>query len=119
MTDRPFRPHPKPIVKPKQGVAPSRSSGVNPELASALAIEALSYLASEPERLDRFLALTGLDHGSIRTAAQEPGFLAAVLDHITADESLLLTFAQMAGHPPETVAAARETLAGPGLWATP
>ncbi|MDB5643268.1 MAG: hypothetical protein JWN07_2585 [Hyphomicrobiales bacterium] len=84
--------------------------------ANAIAIDALAWLAADPERLDRFLALTGIDHGSIRTAASEPGFLSAVLDHLCADEASLLAFATDLGQPPEMIAAAREILAGPSPW---
>ena len=41
---------------------------------------------SEPERLGRFLALTGIGPPEFATAAREPGFLAGVLDHLAADE---------------------------------
>jgi hypothetical protein len=76
-------------------------------------------MAADPERLDRFLALSGLDHGSIRAAASQPGFLSAVLDHIAFDEPSLLAFAAEIGEAPETIAAARALLSGPSLWDTP
>jgi len=76
-------------------------------------------MAADPERLDRFLALSGLDHGSIRAAAGQPGFLSAVLDHIAFDEPSLLAFAAEIGEAPETIAAARALLSGPALWDTP
>src|SRR6476620_9746658 len=80
------------------------------ETAEAMAIEALGYLAGEPERLERFMALTGLTPDAMRAAAGEPGFLVAVLDHLAEDESLLLTFAANAGRPPEHILAARDVL---------
>lgn len=72
---------------------PNRPS-LDPE---AIAIEALGFLAAEPERLDRFLALTGLDPASLRTAAGESGFTAALLSYLASDDTVLLAFAQATG----------------------
>ena len=58
-----------------------------PETAEMLAIQALAFIAEEPERLNRFLGLTGIDLSQIRDVAREPGFLAGVLEHMLADES--------------------------------
>lgn len=76
----------------------------------AIAISALAFLASDPERLGRFLALTGLGPAEIRAAAQSPGFLAGVLDHLMEDESLLLTFTAHDGLPPDAVVRARQAM---------
>jgi uncharacterized protein DUF3572 len=80
--------------------------------AEALAITALGFLAGDPERLSRFLALSGLGPGNLREAAAEPSFLLAVLDHLAGDERLLVAFATEQGVDPSAVAAAREALAG-------
>ena len=40
--------------------------------AEGLAVAALGFIAAEPERLGRFLALSGIGPDSIRTAAREP-----------------------------------------------
>jgi uncharacterized protein DUF3572 len=85
------------------------------EAAESLAIQALNFLAEDPARLSRFLALSGLDPGSIRAAAAESGFLAGVLAHLGEDEALLLAFASQAGIRPSEVDQARRTLAG-GDW---
>jgi Protein of unknown function (DUF3572) len=90
----------------------NNASGRSREAAESLAIQALNYLATEPERLSRFLALSGLDPGSIRTAASESGFLAGVLAHLGQDESLLVAFAAEAGVTPAEVDRARRLLAG-------
>ena len=63
------------------------------EGAEALAIAALGWLAADEERLDRFLALSGLTPQTLRRAAAAPDFLASVLDHILAHEPTLLAFA--------------------------
>ena len=80
--------------------------------AEAMAIRALGFLASDPEELGRFLALTGIEPGQIREAAQEPRFLAGVLEYICAHQPLLLAFARESGlHPPE-IERGLEALAG-------
>ena len=83
--------------------------------ANEIAIDALTFLAADIERLGRFLALTGIDPQTIRLAAREPGFLVGVLDHVLGDENLLLAFASEASLKPEAIAKARHALAGPGL----
>jgi hypothetical protein len=77
-----------------------------------LAIQALGFIAEEPERLDRFLAMTGIEAEQIRLAAREPRFLAGVLEHMLTDESLLIAFADSAGIDPAEVARARGTFGG-------
>jgi hypothetical protein len=77
-----------------------------------MAIQALTFIAEEPERLGRFLAITGLEAGQIRAAAGEPGFLAGVLEHMLGDESLLIAFAASAGIDPVAVGRARGVLGG-------
>lgn len=59
----------------------------------AVAVQALAFLAADPERLADFLALTGLSVGGLRAAAEEAGFLRGVLAYLATDEALLVTFA--------------------------
>ena len=82
------------------------------EAAEMLAIQALGFIAGEPERLDAFLAATGLTLERLRESATEPDFLAGVLEHMLADESLLLAFADSAAIDPAAVARARNALGG-------
>ena len=82
--------------------------------AEDIAIKALTFLSGDPERLARFLALTGLGPETIRAAAGSPGFLKAVLDHVAGHEELLVGLAEAIGARPETVVAARRLLAIPG-----
>mgnify|MGYP001472187644 CR=1 FL=1 len=80
--------------------------------AESLAIQALSFLAEDPERLSRFLAFTGIEAQSLRDAAREPNFLLGVLDHLAGDDRLLTEFATQRGIAPYVVTAARDLLAG-------
>ena len=90
----------------------NKASGQPREAAEALAIQALNFLATEPARLSRFLALSGLEPAAIRAAAAESGFLAGVLAHLGEDEALLVAFAAEAGVTPADVDRARRLLAG-------
>ena len=78
-----------------------------------MAIQALNFLATEPERLSVFLAHSGIEPASIRAAAAESGFLAGVLAHLGENEALLKEFAAQAGVTPAEVDRARRLLAGP------
>ena len=82
------------------------------EGAEALAVQAFSFIVADPEQLGRFLAITGIEPDQIRAAAQEPHFLAGVLDHIASDERLLVSFAAEAGIDPAEIAKARSALGG-------
>jgi hypothetical protein len=86
---------------------------VSRESAESLAVQALAFLAGDPDRLGRFLAVTGIAPEAIRSAAAEPGFLMGVLDHVLADERLLIAFADEAGIAPEEVGRARAGLGRP------
>jgi hypothetical protein len=82
------------------------------DAAETLAVQALAFIAEEPESLARFLAATGLSVEQIRTASRQPGFLAGVLDHMLGSERLLVAFAHSAGLDPGDVARAASALGG-------
>ncbi|WP_372426779.1 DUF3572 domain-containing protein [Salinarimonas chemoclinalis] len=88
---------------------------MNAARAEGIAVAALGLIAADEERLARFLALTGLDPGGLRAAAAEPGFLAAILDHVVAEEELLLAVAEAAGESPEVVLRAQMLLSPPAF----
>ena len=75
-----------------------------------LAVQALAFIAEDDSRMSSFIASTGIAVESIRAAAREPNFLAGVLEHILADENLLIAFADSAGIDPAEVARARQAL---------
>jgi hypothetical protein len=80
--------------------------------ARSLAVNALAFIAAHPDRLSRFLGVTGLGPDNLRTAAADPTFLGSVLDYLVADETLLVEFATDAGLKPEAVARAHAALCG-------
>jgi hypothetical protein len=84
--------------------------GLTLETAEGIAVQGLVFLTAEPARLSRFLTLTGLDPGEIGKQAETPQFLAAVLEHLLADESLLLSFATNASVAPHLVTPALDRL---------
>jgi hypothetical protein len=93
----------------KQGPAPTR------EQAEGLAIQALTFIAGDPERLGRFLAITGIGPGEIRAAAREPGFLAGVLEYLASDDRLFSAFAAENNLNPADLDRSRVALGG-GPW---
>src|ERR1700675_4986888 len=82
------------------------------EQAEGLAIQALTYIAGDGERLGRFLAVTGIGPAEIRAAAREPGFLAGVLEYMASDERLIAAFASENGLDPTDIERSRTALAG-------
>jgi len=88
---------------------PRQAPALPPE---AIAIEALGYLACEPELMMRFLSLTGIEASGIREAAAEPRFLAGVLQFFLAHEPTLLRFCESRGIDPMAVRNAFATLPG-------
>jgi hypothetical protein len=78
--------------------------------AVAIAAQAIAFLATDEDRLGRFLVLTGLSPAELKAGLGQPAFLGAVLDHLLGDEALLLAFAESAGLAPELPAAARRWL---------
>ncbi len=87
-----------------------RAAGETRNTAEMLAIQALAFIAEQPDQLARFLDMTGIGPEQIRTAAREPGFLAGVLEHMLGDESLLIAFADSAGIDPVDIRHARNAL---------
>lgn len=92
---------------------------LSPDTAEHIALQALAFLASDADRLERFVDVTGLRPETLRRAAAQPEFLIGVLDHIASDESLLLSFAETTSLDPMTIATAREVLGGPGACDAP
>jgi hypothetical protein len=83
------------------------------EVAEIVAIQALNFVAGDPERLGLFLAETGIGPQNLRAAAANPAFLASVLDFVLRDDATVKAFAKAAELHPTNVAAAREVLGDP------
>jgi hypothetical protein len=87
-------------------------SPLTKEAAEGLAVQALTFLAGEPERLGRFLSETGIGPAEIRAAAREAGFLAGVLEYLASDDRLIAAFAAETGLNPADVGRAYVALGG-------
>lgn len=82
------------------------------EDARLIAIKALAYLASDTDRLGRFLAATGISPEEIRAKAEDLNLLAGILDFLLSDEAMVIEFCQTLDLPPEAPAQARIQLPG-------
>ena len=83
------------------------------EVAEIVAIQALSFVAGDPERLGLFLAETGIGPESLRKSAADPHFLASVLDFVLRDDETVKAFAKASELHPTNIAAARQVLGDP------
>ena len=83
------------------------------EVAEIVAIQALSFIAGEPERLGLFLAESGIGPETLRNAAADPRFLASVLDFVLRDDATVKAFANVSQLHPTNIAAAHQALNDP------
>ena len=83
------------------------------EVAEIVAIQALTFVAGDPERLGLFLAESGLGPETLRTAAANPQFLASVLDFVMRDDATVKSFASVSQLHPTNIAAAHQALNDP------
>ena len=82
-------------------------------MAEIVAVQALSFIAGEPERLGLFLAETGIGPETLRHAAADPRFLASVLDFVMRDDATVKAFANVSQLHPTNIAAAHQALNDP------
>jgi hypothetical protein len=75
-------------------------------------LKALAFLAGDEVRFGRFLQATGTAPQDLRKLAQEPQFLAGLMDYFLSDQTLLILFADSEGFAVESVVAARGRLPG-------
>jgi hypothetical protein len=78
--------------------------------ATTIALNALSFLVSSPERASRLLSITGLTPQQLRERTSDRYFLAGLIEHLLADESQLIIFLQDYGVDPKLPATAVEVL---------
>jgi len=83
------------------------------EVAEIVAIQALSFVAGDPERLGLFLAESGIGPETLRTAAADPRFLASILDFIMRDDATVKAFASASQLHPTNIVTARQALGDP------
>ena len=83
------------------------------EVAEIVAVQALSFIAGDPERLGAFLAESGIGPETLRTAATDPHFLTHVLDFVLRDDATVKAFANASQLHPTNIAAAHQALNDP------
>ncbi len=84
------------------------------ELAETIAVQALGWLAGSDELFPVFLGATGAAPADLRTAANDPAFLGAVLDFVMMDDEWVIAFCAASDVAPEAVGSARASLPGGG-----
>ena len=91
-----------------------RKPSQNPrEVAEIVAVQALSFIASDAERLGAFLAESGIGPDTLRSAAADPRFLAHVLEFVMRDDATVKAFATASQLHPTNIAAAHQALNDP------
>jgi hypothetical protein len=83
------------------------------EVAEIVAIQALNFIAGDPERLGLFLAESGIGPDTLRKSAADPRFLVSVLDFVLRDDATVKVFAEASELHPTSIAAARQVLGDP------
>ncbi|MDF2809355.1 MAG: hypothetical protein K0S56_386 [Microvirga sp.] len=73
---------------------------VSRDRAEWIAIAVLGTIAKQPDRLTQFLTLTGIEPMAIRVLAEDPRFLAGVVDYVAENPSLAaIIMSELALHP--------------------
>ncbi len=83
------------------------------EVSEIVAIQALTFIAGDPERLGLFLSETGIGPETLRSSARDPEFLVNVLDFILRDDATVKAFSNSSQLHPTTIQAARQALGDP------
>jgi Protein of unknown function (DUF3572) len=78
--------------------------------ATALGLQALTWVLSDDARASRLLALTGLEPEGIRARIGDPAMLGAVLAFLESHEPDLIACADALGVKPQSLIAAQERL---------
>lgn len=80
--------------------------------AETVALQAVAWLAADPDRLSRFMVLSGTDPDVLRDGLTDPGLLGGVVDYLLQDDGQLVAFADAIGMAPERIAGMRRLLPG-------
>jgi hypothetical protein len=83
---------------------------MGPERAEILGLEALAWLAGEPEGLERLFSASGLDLACLKRAAGNRELQRAVVEFLLSQEDLLVRFCAENTIPPQDMHAAAHFL---------
>lgn len=78
--------------------------------AEQIAIDALGWMAQDPEIIGGFLGVSGATPEDIRKRAKEPEFLGFVLDYLLSDDAMVMAFSDATGHSAQAPMQARQAL---------
>lgn len=87
---------------------------VKQESAEVVALRALTWLAGHDDLFPVFLGATGASVSDLATSAQDPAFLASVLDFLVMDDAWVVAFCDASGLAYEAPMQARAGLPGGG-----
>jgi hypothetical protein len=82
------------------------------DAAETVALQALSWLASNDDLLPVFMGASGASLGDLRDRAADPAFLGAVLDFLMMDDAWVISFCDAQGVAYDTPMQARMSLPG-------
>ena len=85
---------------------------MTPERAEIIGLQALAFIAEDTQAISGLLNNSGLGPQTLKQAAQEPAFLAGVLDFLLHNEDRLISFCDQYDLPPQTPARAYAALTG-------
>lgn len=85
---------------------------MSPETAETIALQALSWLVGNEEILPVFLGSSGSSIDDIKARADDPQFLASVLEFLTMDDTWVIAFCDSVNLPYENPLKARYALPG-------
>ncbi len=80
--------------------------------AETVALTALAWIAGHENLLGVFMGATGAGLDDLRKGAQDPDFLASLLDFLMMDDAWIMEFCEARNLAPERVIAARQALPG-------
>jgi hypothetical protein len=83
------------------------------ERAAIVALEAAAFLAARPERMEAFLASSGMDGQTLRSRLEDSGVQQAVLAFILSDDALVLDFCRERDLDPRELHLAHHRLSDP------
>lgn len=85
---------------------------ISRDAAETLALQALGWLVSNEDLLPVFLGASGASLPELRGRAEDPVFLASVLDFLLMDDAWIVAFCDVMGLDYEAPMAARQALPG-------
>ncbi len=85
---------------------------MTPDQAATVALKGLAYLVNFEPELTRFLELSGATREDLRRRADEPEFLASLLDFMLTNEVVLVDFCDDTSIDAREIHRARHVLSG-------